>query len=294
MQNSPLLRLHLVFVASLIGFVTLLAGCQSAPKSDPETAAQGKEVFRPSKSQTGSESDHASSSPADGKWTIAVLRLKGTEQDAAAQTVLRTVRASGLPEAYLETRSDATLVAVGRFDSPTTPDAKAMLKRVKEMDVDGARPYMGAYFMPPPATSLKGSVPEWDLRNARANYGKQAEYTLQINIYTNPRGQATPAEVKEFQAAAEEAVRTLRKDGVDAFYFHDQAGSTVTVGLFSQKDLDGAQSLSPGARTSPLSELQRKFPNGMVNGAGVKERSVDAQGRPVEVMRPSFIVRVPS
>lgn len=281
------LRFCLVFVACLLG----LTSCKSAPKPNEDLKAQTKELF--DNDRAGPAEDAAEApSELSGKWTILLLHLKGSAQDPAINAVLRSVRANGVPEAFLEARGDNTLVVVGKYDSPGASGAQAMLKRVKEIQIDGQRPYMAAHMLPPPPTSVKGSIPEWDLRNVKAKYGKQGEYTLQVNIYTNPSGRATPAELREFQKAAEEAVRTLRKDGAEAFYYHDQAGSTVTVGLFSQDDLDSGFSLKPGAG-SGVRDLQKKFPYALVNGAGVKDKAIDAQGKPVESLRPSFIVRVP-
>ena len=281
------LRTCLAFVVCLLG----LAACESSPKVDPDLKQQTKELF-PEGQPTTAEDGTDAPSELTSKWTIKLLHLKGSAQDPAIQAVLRSVKANGVPEAFLESRGETTLVVVGKYDAPGSADAQAMLKRVKEIQIDGQRPYMAAHMLPPPAQSLKGTIPEWDLRNAKAKYGKQAEYTLQINIYTNPGGRATAAQLKEFRKAAEDAVGTLRKEGANAFYYHDQAGSTVTVGLFGQDDLDSGFSLKPGAG-SGVRELQKKFPYAMVNGAGVRDRSVDTQGKPVESMRPSFIVRVP-
>lgn len=281
------LRICLAFVVFLLGPVA----CQSTPKSDPSLKAQTQELFPEGATQQAADSP-TESSELTSKWTIKLLHLKGGERDPAVNAVLRSVRATGVPEAFLETRGESTLVVVGKYDSPASPAAQAMLKRVKEIQIDGQRPYMAAHMLPPPPQNLKGSIPEWDLRNVKAKYGKDAEYTLQINIYTNPSGRATAAELREFQKAAEDAVRTLRKDGSEAYYYHDQTGSTVTVGLFSQDDLDSGFSLKPGAG-SGVRELQKKFPYAMVNGRGVKDKAIDAQGKPVEAMRPSFVVRVP-
>lgn len=281
------LRTCLAFVVCLLGLVA----CKSTPKEDTELKRQTKELF-PEGGGAPIDEDSEAPSTLNSKWTIMLLHLKGSAQDPAINAVLRSVKANGVPEAFVETRGDTALIVVGKYDSPASSDAQAMLKRVKEIVIDGQRPYMAAHMLPPPAQSLKGSIPEWDLRNAKANYGKQAEYTLQINIYTNPSGRASASELKEFQKAAEAAVRTLRKENAEAFYYHDQAGSTVTVGLFSQDELDSGFSLKPGAGRG-VRELQKKFPYALVNGAGVKDKSVDAQGKPVESMRPSFIVRVP-
>lgn len=286
-RNSHPLRLCLAFVVCLLGPVA----CQSTPKSGSELQTTSHEKFPDGKEETVA-TDEEAPSQVGSKWTIKLLMLKGSAQEPAIQNVLRSVKATGVPEAFAETRGETALIAVGKYDSPTSAEAQAMLKRVKELQIDGQRPYMAAHLLPPPAQSLKGTVPEWDLRNAKAKYGKQAEFTLQINIYTNPSGRSSASEVREFHRAAEEAVRTLRKENADAFYFHDQAGSTVTVGLFNQDELDSGMSLRPGAG-SGVRELQKRFPYAMMNGRGVKERSVDAQGKPVESMRPSFIVRVP-
>lgn len=281
------LRTCLAFVVCLLG----LGACKSSQKEDPELKQQTKELFPEG---GGASIDEGSEAPSQlhSKWTIMLLHLKGSAQDPAINAVLRSVKANGVPEAFLETRGDTALIVVGKYDSPGASEAQAMLKRVKEIVIDGQRPYMAAHMLPPPAQTLKGTVPEWDLRNAKAKYGKNAEFTLQVNIYTNPSGRASASELKEFQKAAEDAVRTLRKENAKAFYYHDQAGSTVTVGLFSQDELDSGFSLKPGAGRG-VRELQKKFPYAMVNGAGVKDKSVDAQGKPVESMRPSFIVRVP-
>lgn len=281
------LRICLAFVVCLLG----TTGCKSTPKADPEVKQQAKELFPEGQTHTIEDEADAPSILAS-KWTIMLLHLKGGQHDPAINAVLRSVRANGVPEAFLETRGDTTLVVVGKYDSPASPDAQAMLKRVKEIQIDTQRPYMAAHMLPPPAQNLKGTIPEWDLRNVKAKYGKSAEFTLQVNIYTNPSGRATPAELKEFQKAAEEAVRTLRKEKAEAFYYHDQAGSTVTVGLFSQDELDSGFSLKPGAGNG-VRDLQKKFPYALVNGGWVKDKSVDSQGKPVESIRPSFIVRVP-
>lgn len=273
-----------------------LAGCASKPADtppDPALRDQAKELF-PGRGNT-TTLDAAGDSTTDvapGGWSVLILGLK-TELDArATQNVLKSVRTSGVPEATVRPLGEGSAIVAGNFESPADPQAQQLLKRVKEIAIDGQRPYAGAYLVPPQATVVRGSVPEWDLRNARQRFGRDIEYTLQINIYTNPTGRPTASELKEFRKAAEDAVRALRKDGTDAFYFHDNAGSTVTVGLFTQSEIDEGYSLRPGAGKG-LRELQQKFPHGLVNGGGMKEKGVDAQGRPTESLRPSFLVRVP-
>jgi hypothetical protein len=273
-----------------------VAGCASKPgesKPDPALRDQGKELFPDRNAPTSSVDAAGDVTEAEaGTWSVLLMTLKTEPESRATQAALRSVRSNGVSEAVLRTRGDGTVIVAGSFESPTQPEAQQLLRRVKELNIDGQRPYAMAYLVPPQATAVKGSMPEWDLRNARQRFGRNIEYTLQINIYTNPSGRPTAAELKECRKAAEEAVRTLRNDGADAFYYHDNAGSTVTVGLFTQQEVDEGFSLRVGAGKG-LRDLQQKFPHGLVNGAGVKEKGTDSQGRPTEQLRPSFLVRVP-
>lgn len=273
-----------------------LVGCASKPadtRPDPALRDQAKELF-PGRGNTTTidAAGDATTEAAPGGWSVLILGLKGDLDARATQNVLKSVRASGVPEATVRTQGEGSAIVAGSFDSPSDPQAQQLLKRVKDITVDGQRPYAGAYLVPPQASIIKGSVPEWDLRNARQRFGRDIEYTLQINIYTNPSGRPTASELKEFRKAAEDAARSLRRDGVEAYYYHDNAGSTVTVGLFTQQEIDDGFSLRPGAGKG-LRDLQQKFPHGLVNGAGVKEKGTDSKGRPTENLRPSFLVRVP-
>lgn len=280
----------------LCTLVCAIGGCASKPadaKPDPALRDQGKELFADRAAPAANVDSAGETAEVDaGAWSVLLMTLKTEPDSRATQAALRSVRSTGVPEAVVRTRGEGTVIVAGSFESPTQPEAQQLLRRVKELNIDGQRPYAMAYLVPPQATAVKGSMPEWDLRNARQRYGRNVEYTLQINIYTNPAGRPTAAELKECRKAAEDAVRTLRKDGTDAFYYHDNAGSTVTVGLFTQQEIDEGFSLRVGAGKG-LRDLQQKFPHGLVNGAGVKEKGTDAQGRPTEQLRPSFLVRVP-
>jgi hypothetical protein len=287
-------RLARDFSAILIA--AALAGCASKPadsQPDPALRDQAKALFPDRGNTTTLDPEGESTTDAaPGGWSVLILGLKGDLDARATQNVLKSVRASGVPEATVRTQGEGSAIVAGNFEAPSDPQAQQLLKRIKDITLDGQRPYAGAYLVPPQASIIKGSVPEWDLRNARKRFGRDIEYTLQINIYTNPSGRPTASELMEFRKAAEDAVRSLRRDGNDAFYFHDNAGSTVTVGLFTQQEIDEGFSLRVGAGKG-LRDLQQKFPHGLVNGGGMKEKGVDSQGRPTEQLRPSFLVRVP-
>lgn len=306
-QAMQALRRRLCFVRMMLvclGMAGAVAGCsgQSRPAgmSDTEKARLQEDVSKlfdePSKSGNASASGGAADGSDESGWSVLVLNISGQDRATVGPRILAQVRREGLPEAFLTERGESVMIAAGRFDSPTSPEAQALLRRVRETVVNGERPYALSHMLPPAPRVVRGSMPEWDLRNARTNHGGEYSYTLQVNIYTNPRGKASAQELAEFRKAGEEAVRTLRKEGYEAFYYHDDTGSAVTVGLFTEADLQGETSLAtaPGAKgTLGLREYRTLFPNAMVNGAGQRERVISPQGQPIERLRPSFLVRLP-
>lgn len=125
----------------------------------------------------------------------------------------------------------------------------------------------------------EGSVAAWNL----ARYPRA--YSLQIMYYD-------PAFGPDFRKAAEEAVRVLREDGIEAYYYHGPHRSLVTVGLFSQEDFEQAPTPAgflvevPGPR---IRQLQQQFPYSGANGRQLIQKFPDGSSEPL----PSFLVRVP-
>jgi len=203
----------------------------------------------------------------------------------------------GLPEAYLEPRGEALIIGYGHYPAPSDETARRDLARVRATTVEGGRPFADAYLAPPPGDVFKGSVPEFDLRNARDQFGpERAKYTFQVGVYgeADPRAPLpSERELKEFRAAAELAAATLRREGEMAFYYHGPVRSTVTIGLFSERDIDPRQ---PGGEIAALRELRKRQPYNLLNGKGIKEilkGQTDRDGRPREKMQESRLVAVP-
>ncbi len=228
---------------------------------------------------------------------VAADEPPGTRQAVGLEALQKVQTKGGLPGAYLDPRGKALVIAYGHYRGPDDPEAQHDLTRVRDISVDDAKPFADAYLSPPPGDALKGSIPDYDLRNARTQYGpKRAKYTLQVAVYgeSDPRAPLPSArDIKEIRAAAEQAAITLRREGELAFYYHGPVRSTVTIGMFSEKDIDTKQ---PGGECQPLRQLRARQPYNLLNGKAIREflkGNVDKDGKPREKLQESRLVAVP-
>ncbi len=246
----------------------------------------------PSKPETPAVTPTREESEFDA-WTIVIAAFTTDtpelSREGQAQAALSRVRGlEGLGDAFVTTRGKSIMLAYGRYDSPDSSRAKSDLQRIRGLEVEGQRPFAGSFLIPPPRSSRAGSTPELDLLNARRTFGPRAKYTLQVGRYA--RADFAPpseSERKEFRKAAEDAAAKLRKEGEQAFYYHAETMSLVTIGLFDDADLPRKDRPASAA----LRELQARFPNNLLNGAGVRIRRAGdpGEGR----LEPSLVVATP-
>jgi len=286
-----------VFSLTNVLFSQLSRGQQESKKPVFPPASE-RQVLAPSRTSTPT-----TPSSVDASWSIVIAGVvaednpPGTRRAVGLEALQKVQTKGGLSEAYLDPRGGALVIAYGHYAAPSDPEAQRDLERVREIVVDGAKPFADAYLSPPPGDAYKGSIAEYDLRNAGSQFGaKRAKYTLQVGIYGQQDSRAplpSARELAEIRAAAELAATTLRREGELAFYYHGPVRSTVTVGLFSDQDIDARQ---PGGECQALRDLRRRQPYNLLNGQGIKEilrAQVDAKGRPMERMQPSQLVAVP-
>lgn len=226
-------------------------------------------------------------------WTIVIAAFTTDSpqqsREGQAQAALARVRAvGGLDDAFVTNRGQSFMVAYGKYDSPDSSKAKGDLQRIRSIEIDGQRPFARSFLMPPSKVALAGKAPELDLLNARRMFGPRAKYTLQVGRYARsdfaPPGES---ERKEFRKLAEEAAAKLRKDGEQAFYYHGDTMSLVTIGLFGDADLP-TKDRPASAR---LRDLQTRFPDNLLNGAGVRIRRPGEAGE--GRLAPSVVVATP-
>jgi hypothetical protein len=275
-------------------------GTKSQRPKDKKNDArdEGKKVFAPA--TTGAR--NGGGAPHTG-WSVMIAGFRDDNRHELAEEGLRKFQAaSGLTGAFVEDRGNVSVIAYGQFASATAPDAKAALEKIRTLQVtleDGRRgtPFIDAFLAPP--DDVSGSMPEFDLRSVKKLKGKDALYTLQVAYYGRVDKQpSTAAELADFRKAAEEATLRLRREGEQAYYYHSPIGSTVTIGIFGTSDYTpGEAGGKPEYQSPALSALRKRFPNNLVNGAGVKEtvKTIGVDGRPVkyQVLQTSRLVSVP-
>lgn len=263
------------------------------PAKDKEKLKQeGREVFGPGKAP-------AAKAEAGSSWSIVIAAFRGDDQDAQAAAALEKVRGEGnLRQAYLEKRGQSSVIAYGRYADPASKQAKADLELIKKVEVvvggEKQRPFAQSFIAPP--EDVPGSMPEFDLRNARKQSGEWVLYTLQIGVYSREDGKEPSAADRDvFRKAAEQAVVQLRREGDPAYYFHGPRRSMVTVGLFGKDDFDPQ---TPGVESAALKALRARYPNNLNNGMGIRHvvRWVNPQNGAVakkEKIESSALVNVP-
>jgi len=263
-----------------------------APSKD-KVREEGKELFGPGKAggKSHAEANH---------WSIVIEAFREEDQEVQARDGLAKVRSlGGLPGAYLERRGAATVIAYGRYADAGSKEAKEDLAKVRAVEVvmDGKKqkPFATAFLAPPEA--VPGTIPEYDLANARRLNGDWALYTLQVGVYSNedPRRPVLPAEMAEFRKTAELAVVQLRREGEQAFYYHGPNRSSVTIGLFGVEDFDPQ---NPKMMSPALTSLRKRFPYNLQNGMGIRMRTTvtdPATGKKIrqEKIQPSGLMNVP-
>jgi len=282
-----------------------MTGCASgAARSDASGLREtGRDLFGDAGNQGGDaggggqRGSGADGVEGDSGWSVVIANFPNTEEGRTrAQHALRQVRTRGeLPEAHLERRRERIVLAVGQFESPRDPEAKRELERVRALEVEDVRPYRTAVLGPPAPQRVYGSIPKYDLRNAREIHGPDAMYTLQIGVYgrTDRTATPTPEELREYRRTAERAVVELREQGETAFYYHGPARSTVTVGVFGPEDHDPYAGL--GAESQRLKEARQRHPHNLLNGQGIRERLPGRPGTSERDFRlqPSRLVKIP-
>lgn len=301
-------RTHACLAAAML--TTVMAGWPAAARGNPWDSAPDKPATTPSKTKKpakdGGDADSKrrdeakkvfgpaaaadAAVPEEQAWTIALVVFRGEDADELAQKALTKVQTEGgLPTAFIEKRGESVIVAVGRYESADSPRGIAEIKRVQEMNIGGQKPFKDALLIPPVAETRLGAMPELNLVQAKAMYGDDALYSLQVAAYgrrdlNNP----TEADLAEARKAAEQAAVQLRQQGEQAFYYHGPRMSMVTIGVFGIDDYDPQ---TPSYKSTRLLAAQKRHPYNLYNGAGIKEkRSPQGEGK----LQPSNLVALPT
>ncbi len=286
-SGFPLAAPAAAFCAALIlcAAPALAQGSTDEQKKKEKILEEGRKVFDKSGGAGDGKDAKASEKAA---WSVLVAIFRGDKQQEEALKTLAEFRTTGmLAEAYLQKRGEATCILVGDFTGPDDPRAQAELDRVQAINLNGEKPYAGSYLAPPQKADLKGSIPEYNLKQARLLFGKKAVQTLQVGVYGREDiDRPTEADLKDCRKAAEEAVVKLRQEGEQAFYFHGPRRSMVCVGVFDLTDFDPQV---PSYKSSRLREAQKRFPYNLYNGQAIRIKKPGQSA----ALQPSNLVAIP-
>ena len=182
---------------------------------------------------------------ASAKWTIRCAEFDGSARIEAAEQITGALkRAAGIraKNVFYRDGSDGVVrVYYGNYHRPTDrKTGKRPMPRKMKADLDllrggvivddsGRRFVLTAIPVRIPVTDVGN--PAWNLRHVRGAYSLQVAAFEPTDKFSN------------FKKAAAEYCAHLRKRGYEAYYYHTEVNSVVTVGVFgpeaTHRGMDG-------------------------------------------------------
>lgn len=192
--------------------------------------------------------------PKDAQWTLFCTKIGGPGHvERAKDAKGQLIKSTGMKDWYVIHGADESSIYYGFFRTIDDPKDRKERDRAQNArtridslkDGSGQRPFRGCVFVELAAPDPQGE-PQWNLANAPT----WAAYTWQIAAYKNG---------PDRKQKAVEAVREARAAGVEAFYYHGPASSSVCIGLWPAQAVDdNTQSAETGFKQSdPSQEVQK-------------------------------------
>ena len=121
--------------------------------------------------------------PLEQVWTVVLAAFREPEQLALAAEMQQQLQAvPGLESCFVTTRGAATFVGVGSFADPGEMGAQKLLASVRAIQVGSNRPFGDSFFAPPLSGGETGARPEFNLLQARQQYGKRGQITRACDL----------------------------------------------------------------------------------------------------------------
>lgn len=164
----------------------------------------------------------------------------------------------------------------GRRELPT--QLRRDLQLIHSLGDDQSRRFFTTARTVPRVRPAGSSNPEWELT------GADGSYSLQIAVFYPEAG------FSESRRAAVALVAELRKEGFEAYYYHGDVQSMVTVGSFDESALIPTESGTPmlSAKVRALQASDPRFKHNYENGEVVTKRF-----NGTKFPSRSFLVRIP-
>jgi len=196
-------------------------------------------------------------------WSVLLATFSQDEHAEIARSMRERIamRYPQLKDCFVASVSHGSVILVGRFAAPGTPEAQAKLKEVKAITADGQRPFATSMLTRTETTS-EGPGP-YDVRRLRQRFPTIVPlYSLQVGVWsTFGEKSANPAQIRE---AADRYCKELRLKGFEAWVHHDGTTNTssVCVGHFDHNAYDSKSTLY----SSEVAALMKQFPRHLMNG----------------------------
>jgi hypothetical protein len=242
-------------ILSAMALALLICGCQ------PETRVvrSSWDNFPADPKPSQSHDPEAYRDPAGGQgWAIQVIQFTGNDRHDKARDLIQHLRGkASLAELWIEDLGDTATIYHGRFASVSAPSIRPAMAKVKTIQIEGEKPFTQCKLV---ALIGDGRViaDPFDLRQFIGYY------SLQIGFYDR-------AFEGDFRAAAEQAVRSLREDGFEAYYYHGPFRSIIAIGVFSY-DQAFVSAGTHDTYAPHIHKLQEQFPFNLGNGSTILQK----------------------
>ena len=234
-----------------------------------------------------SGSTAANASPDSGEfWAIVLGTFSGESHTGAASNMLGQLGGidTSLPgKSRVHTKEVGSYVIYGRFGSPQSPEARAELKRIRSIKVNGNAVFPRAMFTRIQVPVDPSRLHAHDLRQVRlAHPDIHPLYSLEVAVWVAEN--ESERDLEQAQRKAQSEVARLRAQGFEAYFYHDSAKrvSSITIGRFDHTDWDAQANLE----SSRVVQIRRAFPIRLMNGEQVDEVLIrnEVTGEPIKTI----------
>lgn len=259
--------------------LTLIAGCQPEVRTTHDGWDSFRKLANNANSQWGTDKKNSSAGGRAKRPTYGIIlgSFDGDGQDVRAENFAAKVKSeTQLANVQVFKGESKTVVYRGPYIDSFTDDAQRDYKQTRAIEVNGKRAFPDAALLPLESATRNADALSAEL--ARFELNQYAGfYTLQIGYYDQNYG-------NDYRKAAEQAVLSLRSEGEEAYFHHFPQQSTITIGIFDDRDV--IRNMVPGedgtvmvsyTYSSRVRELQNRFPNHLANGMTIVDRGGASQ-----------------
>lgn len=271
------------FASAAIAF--LVIGCGNKPSEVTESTSDTAGVTSP----IAAQQDDTPKYPKNAQWTIRCRSIAGpahVEQAIRLKEAVAAGTKSKLSDWHLLHLEEESLLLYGFYGEMDEKKRNREAQRAKKdletlatiVDSRGNRPFAGSMLWPLSAPDPV-SPPEWNLVNAPPDM----VYTLEIGVYMDH---------PDRKKYAVDAVRAAREQGINAFYYHGPARSSVCVGMWPESAVRtvGADVGSDGTNTGDPDQPILVLPP----GRETEKEVIGPDGRPLTVITPKMEIVDPT